>query len=178
MNPCLKCKEHCCIGEYGTFVTLGDIKRISKFTKLTPDKFAKYDDICSDPEEQKELMKEHDHSYFEYTDKGRVPQLKSNKKGECIFFKDKKCEIYSVRPLICRIFPIGFRKEKDGTRIFIEEEDKYCKITKKNSLNHILDILNMTGAEAAALIKQFLDEIEEFKKKIPELEKKSLTEVI
>lgn len=177
-NPCVNCKEHCCIGEYGTFATLHDIKRIAEFTGKNSEEFAKYDDICDDHEGQKELMEDKDHSYFEYCDNGKILQLKSKDDGECIFLKDRKCEVYPARPLICKIFPIGFRKRASRIKIIIEPEDRYCLVTKKNSLNHILDFLSFTNAEATTLIRQFLDEAEIFKKKIPDLENKKLNDVI
>lgn len=177
-NPCINCKEHCCIGDYGTFATLHDLKRIAEFTEKKPEEFAKYDDICGDLNAQEELMKKKDHSYFEYTNNGKILQLKSKENKECIFLKDNKCEIYPVRPLICKIFPIGFRKNNGELKIFIEPEDKYCKFTEKESLNHILEYLGYTREEALKLINQFLDEVEIFKKKILDLEKKKLDKVI
>lgn len=37
--------------------------------------------------------------------KGRLSLLELPKTFDCIFLKDKKCQIYSVRPIQCRTFP-------------------------------------------------------------------------
>jgi len=177
-NPCIKCRYHCCIGDYGTFATIQDIKRIAEYTRKKPEDFAKYDDICSDKEEQEDLMKARSHSYFEYTEDGKILQLKSKKNGECIFLKDMRCTIYSVRPLICRIFPVGFRKRDGMVKILVEEEDRHCPVARKADIKDILRFLNLTDDKASALIKQFLREVGIYKKKIPILEKRQLNDVI
>lgn len=43
--------------------------------------------------------------------------------GGCIFLKNKECTIYSVRPLICRLFP-DFK--------FYGETFDFCKLDKQN----------------------------------------------
>lgn len=172
-NPCKTCKEHCCIGDYGTFLTLRDAERISKHLKKDIEDFCFYGDICQDKQGQEELMKDKDHSYFEYCDNGKVLQLKSKNNKECIFLENKKCVVYPVRPLICQIFPIGFRKINRKLKLFIEPEDKYCKITKKESLNHILKFLGCTKQKALSLINKFLKEIKEYKEYSKDFEKKS-----
>lgn len=177
-HPCETCKEHCCIGDYGTFLTLRDAERISKQLNQKLEEFCFYGPICQDEEGQKELMEDKDHSYFEYTDNGKVLQLKSKSNKECIFLKDKRCMAYEARPLICRIFPIGFRKIDGKLKIFIEPEDKYCKFTEKDCLKHILTCLNYTSEEVLILISQFLKEIEEYKEYSKEFENKSPAEVL
>ena len=32
-------------------------------------------------------------------------EMKKNEKGTCIFLRENKCDIYSIRPLICRFYP-------------------------------------------------------------------------
>ena len=177
-NPCVSCREHCCIGDYATFVTLGDVRRIAKFTGRPPDEFAKYDDICADPEGQEELMEEKDHSYFEYDKSGKVLQLKAKDNGECIFLKDMKCTIYPARPLVCRIFPIGFRKEGDSFRMLVEEEDISCPIAADGSLSGIFRFLGYDKEKANSLIKQFLEEVEEYRKNIALLGENKLADLI
>ena len=44
-------------------------------------------------------------------------------KGSCVFLKDKQCTIYSVRPLICRLFP-EFK--------FYGETFDFCKLDKNS----------------------------------------------
>ena len=39
--------------------------------------------------------------------KGRKTySIKTNNNGQCVFYKNNKCEIYEVRPFDCRIFPL------------------------------------------------------------------------
>ncbi len=176
IHPCVRCKEHCCIGCYGTFITLGDLKRIAKATGKKPQEFATYADISSDPEEQEEVIKERTHSYFEYSKDGKILQLKSKPNGECIFLKDLKCSIYNSRPLICKIFPIGFRKTKEGVKLLIEEEDEHCPATAGKSIPDILKFLGFSEKEAMQLITQFLEEIEEYKLKISSVSNENLNQ--
>ena len=62
--------------------------------------------------------------------------LVKNNKGECCFFekKNKKCLIYSLRPMLCNSFPFSFiqsnnediiTKEQIGL-IYTEKAKKYC----------------------------------------------------
>lgn len=162
-NICSGCTESCCIGDYGTFVTLQDVNRISSYTGLAPAQFAEYGSICDDPEGQKELMEEKSHSYFEYTASGKILKLKSTIDKKCVFLKDGACKIRTSRPLICRIFPLGFRRTKDKITLFVENEDGYCRMTKTASVQDILNSLGLTEKEALQLIKQFLDEVEKYK---------------
>jgi len=163
-NPCAGCDEHCCVGEYATFLTFGDVKRISSFASLEPDYFCFYGPICSDNEGQKELLESKDHSYFGYGSDGDILQLRAGKGGECIFLKDMKCSIYLARPLICKIFPIGFKKVDGKVELFIEDEDSHCAFTDIKSVDKIHDCLGRTKEESLKLINQFLEEVEDYKK--------------
>jgi Fe-S-cluster containining protein len=62
--------------------------------------------------------------------------LMKNNKGECCFYekKDKRCLIYTLRPMLCNSFPFSFiqsnnediiTKEKIGV-IYTEKAKKYC----------------------------------------------------
>lgn len=177
-NPCIGCEEHCCIGDYATFVTLGDVKRISAFTSLEPDKFCFYGPICVDKNGQKELLDRKDHSYFEYDSSGSILQLKASKDGECVFLKDMKCSIYESRPLICKIFPVGFRKVNDKIELCIEDEDSHCAFTDIKSVDKIHKCLGRTKKESLKLITQFFEEVDDYKKRSEELKKKSVSEVL
>jgi Fe-S-cluster containining protein len=162
-NLCSGCTESCCIGDYGTFLTLQDVKRISAYTGLAPGQFSEYGNICDDPDGQKELMEEKSHSYFEYTSSGKILKIKSKHDKRCIFLENNACQIRPVRPLICRIFPLGFRKNNGKITLFIEQEDSYCRVAEKNSVPDILKFLELTEKEARQLITLFLDEVEGYK---------------
>lgn len=78
--------------------------------------------------------------------------LLKNKLGECYFYdkKNKKCLIYSIRPMFCRTFPFSFDKsinenwslEKEIRFFYTEKAKLYCTgikgdapiINKKNLL--------------------------------------------
>jgi Fe-S-cluster containining protein len=49
---------------------------------------------------KEEFMKRYTRSVF-----GRISLLESKLNFDCVFLKDKKCQIYSVRPKQCRTFP-------------------------------------------------------------------------
>lgn len=45
---------------------------------------------------------------------GRLLRFKLKKNGDCMFYgKDKRCQIYDVRPWICRIYPFWYEKVSD-----------------------------------------------------------------
>lgn len=56
-----------------------------------------------------------------------LPNLKMTGKNEaCAFLnKEGRCSIYSIRPGICRIFPLGRIYENDGFRYFLQVNE--CK---------------------------------------------------
>ena len=41
-------------------------------------------------------------------------EMKKNEKGTCIFLSENKCDIYSIRPLICRFYPFELIDLPDG----------------------------------------------------------------
>lgn len=176
---CSDCKNNCCIGEYSTFVTFRDVQRISKATNMKPEKFAEYNFISCNKKIQEKLMKKKNHSYFEYCNNGKILQLKSkNSSLACIFVKDNSCTIYAVRPLLCRLCPLGFRKINGKIKFIIEEEDDDCPVTKEKSIRKILDFIGLNQEQAMKIVKLFLDEVDEYKKYSKHLEQKSISEVL
>ncbi|MCP4158471.1 MAG: YkgJ family cysteine cluster protein [Deltaproteobacteria bacterium] len=90
-NPeaCKKCNSLCCNGESGyIWVSKSDIKLISRFLKLSSEKFIK-----------KYLYKKS----YNYS----IKEVKNDKNFACIFYDDKNnnCSIYSVRPTQCKTYP-------------------------------------------------------------------------
>lgn len=68
--------------------------------------------------------------------------MKTLKDKGCIFFngKDGKCEIYSLRPFDCKLFPIdcrSFKGENDNQEAYYWSQYKFkkCKLTKKDKSN-------------------------------------------
>jgi len=160
-HPCLKCKEHCCIGPIGTFLTLEDAKRISDFTKKKMSDFCFYGNIASDKKEQEFLMLTKDHSYFEISNTGKILQLRAKKNGECIFLDKLKCKVYDSRPLVCRIFPVGYKK--NGKLCFFEE-DEYCSLMDKKCHKQTAKNIGLSVNEVKRLVKQHVHEIENYRK--------------
>ncbi len=78
---CQKCGE-CCRGYGGTFVSQGDIARISKYLNIDPGCFAR--DFC-------QLS-------------GDKPLLAQHQNGYCVFW-DKLCTIHPVKPKMCKEWP-------------------------------------------------------------------------
>ncbi len=159
-NPCIKCKEHCCIGPIGTFITIHDAKRISDFTGKKMKEFCVFDNISKDPHFQRYLVKNKDHSYFKISKTGKILHLKSKPNDECIFLKDKQCTIHGARPLVCKIFPIGYKF--DGSLCYFEE-DEYCGFMDKD-MEITCKNIGMTIEEVKKVVAQHLKEVEEYKK--------------
>jgi uncharacterized protein len=40
-------------------------------------------------------------------------EMKKTSEGKCLFLKDNKCRIYTLRPLICRFYPFELNFEQD-----------------------------------------------------------------
>lgn len=173
---CDTCKNHCCIGDYGTLLTLHDAKRISKSTGMPVDEFCYYGPICTDKEGQEELMQDKDHTYFDFSDSGKVLQLKARDDGSCIFLKDKKCSVYHTRPLICRIFPLWYKKVSKRTKLIIDDDVGECWIPAP-SMQDTFKNLGYTEQEIKSLVKQFQKEIQEYQKYEKDLETAAPSEV-
>lgn len=84
---CTECGQ-CCSGSPGyTWVTEAEITAIAQHLNLAIDEFSK--------------------KYLRYVD-GRYALLEKRSgpdNYDCIFLKDKKCQIYTARPTQCRTFP-------------------------------------------------------------------------
>lgn len=45
-------------------------------------------------------------------------EMKKDSEGNCIFLKGNECQIYPIRPLICRFYPFWLEKRSDGAFSF------------------------------------------------------------
>lgn len=101
---CTGCGQ-CCTGAPGyIWVDQQEIEQIAQFLNLS--------------------IKEFTHRYLRQV-KGRFSLLERPKTYDCVFLKDKKCQIYSVRPTQCRTFPWwpqNLKSEKDW-----QEAARYCE---------------------------------------------------
>ena len=110
---CLECarnKEDCCSSDYAKFVTLKDTMRISEFLHKSVRNFVIYSGL-SKGDLKTDLFKGKHHNYYYdlVSHDKKILQLKKKKDGSCIFLdKCGSCKIYSVRPLICRVYPFWY----------------------------------------------------------------------
>jgi uncharacterized protein len=49
------------------------------------------------------------------TENGQGNHLKRDEDGSCVFLGEQGCTVYSDRPLVCRIYPLGRNVTADGT---------------------------------------------------------------
>ena len=134
-----KCQNssNCCIsrGSYG-YVYLSD-KDLSKLSKLF--KISKF------------LFKK---KYCSYTN--NFLHLKEiNKNGNCIFLKEKKCSVYSARPIQCRTWP--FWNENLNPKKWNNEIMKFCPGIgkgKKINIKRIIYQINLDIKNEKNIIKK------------------------
>lgn len=90
---CRKCAQ-CCMSEFGdntVIVSPSHIRKICNNSGLEHDDF-----VIPTPSDDRD--KDGDIHTFEWV-------LKKNDNGNCIFLKEKLCEIYECRPFICKTYP-------------------------------------------------------------------------
>jgi Fe-S-cluster containining protein len=101
---CTGCGQ-CCTGAPGyIWVNEEEILQIAQFLKLTIEEFSE--------------------QYLRRV-KGRLSLIELPKTYDCIFLKDRKCQIYPVRPTQCRTFPWWpqhLKSEKDW-----QEAARFCE---------------------------------------------------
>jgi Fe-S-cluster containining protein len=74
--------------------------------------------------------------------------LMKNSKGECCFYDNtnKKCLIYTLRPIFCNSFPFTFTDEESFEVEYTEKAKKYCPGIDKNSpLVDLLELKELAG---------------------------------
>ena len=107
---CTGCGQ-CCTGAPGyTWVSDEEIQKIAEFLDLTINEFS-----------QKYLRRV----------KGRLSLIELPKTYDCVFLKDKKCQIYPVRPTQCRTYPWwprNLKSEKDW-----QEAASFCEGIRANA---------------------------------------------
>lgn len=83
------CDLRCCTTGHPLVLSPFEIHRISRFTGISFD-------ILED-------------DYFEesYDPGNGFPLITINRENTCPFLKNNACSIYTVRPLVCRLFPLG-----------------------------------------------------------------------
>lgn len=95
MGKCDGCKRNCCGNKF---------EGLEKaFKHENPDIF---DQILLSQEEVDRITDFGGEKYIEY--KNGLPYITLNNDCSCRAFKDGKCEIYEVRPDVCKLYPFYF----------------------------------------------------------------------
>ena len=97
-----------------------------------------------------ELRKYSGRDFYIWAVNNKVLQIRKID-GRCIFLKNNKCEIYPIRPYVCRLFPFWF--DENGEPIFSVGRE-ICPIGD--------DELIMYMSKNYKLIKRWIDEYKEF----------------
>lgn len=122
---CTECGQ-CCTGSPGyVWVTEEEIAQMADYLKLKINDFTKYHVRRID---------------------GKLALVEMAKTYDCIFLKNNKCTIYSVRPKQCRTFPWwpqNLKSEKDW-----EEAALYCEGIRKDA-----EIVPLSTIEKQLLIQ-------------------------
>ncbi|MHA1649255.1 MAG: YkgJ family cysteine cluster protein [Candidatus Helarchaeota archaeon] len=93
------------------------------------------------------------------TNRGEVFLGLLKKENHCIFFENKKCQIYECRPQICRSFPYTFQIRKDQLYWgYSTKAKEYCPALKKES--------KINKIELEQLATEILNETKEFEQLI------------
>ncbi|MDP2749319.1 MAG: YkgJ family cysteine cluster protein [Nanoarchaeota archaeon] len=139
-NNCKKCQKdaHCCIFKKNvgfTFVGIKDAKRIKQLIKKDYDYFLDYSPVSKeivvclkncDPALEGALR------YSQLDKHNNILRLKTKKDGRCIFLdKQNHCDIYSIRPNICRIYPFWAVELIDGKiKVIPHDIQSKCGVIK------------------------------------------------
>lgn len=121
---CTQCGK-CCTGAPGyTWVTEEEVATIAAHLNLSiPDFMRKYVRVVRD----------------------RLSLLEHSKTYDCVFLKDKKCQIYSVRPKQCRTFPwwpelLNSREDWEQAATFCEGIRSDAPVVSYETIKHQLDL--------------------------------------
>jgi len=135
---CQRCRKevHCCIFKKGgfTFISPKEAKEIKEKIKKDYDYFLDYSPLSK---KMAGMLKKGDPvlegrmRYDQLNRKNRILRLKTGQGGRCIFLGNHKCEIYHLRPNICRIFPFwGMRLINGRIKVIAHDVDSQCSIIK------------------------------------------------
>ncbi|MDD2678309.1 MAG: YkgJ family cysteine cluster protein [Candidatus Nanoarchaeia archaeon] len=189
-DACNKCLNKmfgavdCCTSPFtnypGFLITLSDVNRIIKNTEFDADYFTKI--IKVDDED----LKGDSENYFK--DLGFNNNfLYLYGKKKCPFKRKDGCIIYEHRPMMCRLFPFWFKKNKNGGFEIIVEwgssaKDEECLICKKHfgskDIDFLLSLINETRESMMKIIAEFNEEIKLHKKLKYEIQEKGLKKVL
>ena len=99
--------------------------------------------------------------YSQLDAKGRILRLKTKKDSRCIFLNDKgKCDIYTLRPKVCKIYPFWAMRLINGKIKVIEHDpEPRCPVIAKAKVGQ-LDIERKLFKKQVLAIKKIFYKIE------------------
>ena len=178
---CITCKksDHCCIFKKDGFCFVG-LKNAEQIKKKIKKDYSFFLDYSSLPKKLINELKKDDPALegalrYKQLDKGKILRLKTQKDGRCIFLNAQgKCEVYDIRPHICKIYPSWAMKLTNGTiKVIAHDPDFSCNFLKQTE-----DIeLSLSQSEIAKIKKIFKNiqtEDNYYKKHIKKFVKKKL----
>lgn len=118
MNKCEKCKKNCCGNK---FIGLKEA-----FKNSDPNIFCQ---ILLSQEEVNRIVEYGGEKYIEHNN--GISYMSLNQDNSCKAFKDGKCDIYNVRPDVCKLYPFYFDPfcgiviDKNCEKYTLEDFDKY-----------------------------------------------------
>ena len=97
------CDLRCCTTGHPLVLSPFEVHRISKFTGISYD------------------ILEDDYFKESYDPGNGFPLVTINREKVCPFLKNRTCSIYTVRPLVCRLFPLGKLFNNGFSYVFLSE---------------------------------------------------------
>jgi len=166
-NKCLQCKAkyHCCKNGFA-FVGIEDAKQIKETTGKEYTEFLDYSELSPDVLQIVQSGDPvHESSLRNYLLKDNKI-LRLQKRGRnCVFLKEGKCSIYTIRPKICQMYPHWCMRLLDGTLKVIDHDDNYCLVRNSTTLR------TEDEEKLFKLFRDILDEGQYYKEHIDEFVK-------
>ncbi len=185
-NKCSNCPKdtHCCVFEKNKGFVFVGIKDAEKIMKRIKQEYSYFLDYSPLPKSVVKILKNDDKlaegglRYSQLDKNGSLLRLKKHKNGKCIFLNQKNlCEIYNIRPNICRIYPYWAIKLINGKiKIIPHDFESNCKLIKSNikKQKDIKQIISKKeSAEIKRTFKKIIEEDKYYKKNIKKFVKNS-----
>lgn len=135
---CLNCGK-CCIS-FGVCVSEHDVKLITENTGLSEDNFVQYIPDFESRERKEKAVLINGKKMLRILQWKSNPDVYLDNEHICIFYneKEKKCNIHSFRPLLCKTYP--FKLNENGK--LIETQSRVCPSKwwpKEDELEHYIE---------------------------------------
>jgi Fe-S-cluster containining protein len=171
-DHCKICKRsvHCCIFKKKEGFVFVGIKTAEKIRQETGKRFSEFLDFSSLPNKIVDAMKnEEDYlegsMRFDLLDKkNRLLRLKIKENENCIFLNDKRrCDIYDIRPNICRIYPLWAIRLLNGKlKVIGHDEESKCGIIRnlQHKIGKNTDFEKVLSKKRVLEISKIMEDIE------------------